>query len=181
MTVVTDNDTPYSHAVIHAYHAHRGQYRDYSKQEHIHHVIRVSEIINKNYQHRDDIEALRVTAILHDVLEDTWLTTDDLKPRFDDEIVDSVVALSHDATLPDDERHKQYKEQLRHGPDKAKIVKVADIYDNTNDTMPDPERYRRYLRDSQEILRALHVDDPTFTDQKNALLNDIEERLNDLR
>ncbi len=177
MTVHIDNDTPYSKAILHAFHAHHGQYRHYSKQQYVHHVVRVSEYITEHFDHRDDYQALRVIALLHDVLEDTWMNDVDLRDHYDDTIVNGVKAITHDKSLPKQERHKQYKEQLRRGPDTAKIVKLADIHDNTHDVMPDEERYQSYLADSKDLLEALEVDDETFQNQKDYLLETIHDRL----
>jgi GTP pyrophosphokinase len=178
MPVTIDQDTAFSQAIVHAFHAHHGQYRDYSKQQYIHHVIRVSEHINEHYQHRDDVNELRVIALLHDVLEDTWMTEDKLQAEYDDEIVDAVKALTHDRSLFRSERQEAYQSQLINGPAAAKIVKLADIYDNTFDVMPDEDRYQRYLNDSQGLLEPLEVDDPVFSEQKQALLDELQTRQN---
>ena len=177
MIVHIDNDTPYSKAIVHAFHAHHGQYRHYSKQQYVHHVVRVSEHITEYFDHRDDYQALRVIALLHDVLEDTWMNVVDLRDHYNDTIVNAIKAVTHDKSLPSAERHKQYKEQLRDGPDAAKIVKLADIHDNTHDVMPDEKRYQSYLADSKDILVALEVDDKTFQDERDNLLETIEDRL----
>ena len=177
MTVHIDSDTPYSKAIVHAVHAHHGQYRHYSKQQYVHHVIRVSEYITKHFDHRDDYQALRVIALLHDVLEDTWMNEADLRDHYDDTVVNGVKAITHDKSLPSDERHRQYKEQLRRGPDTAKIVKLADIYDNTHDVMPDEERYQVYLEDSKDLLQALEVDDDVFQENKQNLLSTLRARM----
>lgn len=176
MTVTIENDTPYSKAIVHAVHAHDGQYRHYSKQQYVHHVIRVAEHITKHYDHRDDYQSLRVIALLHDVLEDTWMTEEDLRNHYDDTIVDGVVALTHDKSLPSDERHEKYKQQLIEGPESARIVKLADIHDNTYDVMPDEERYQSYLEDSKALLKPLEVDDETYKEQKERMLKIIDSR-----
>ncbi len=80
--------------------------------------------------HVSDLDA-RAVAWLHDVIEDTDATADDLHAAgFPDRIVVAVVALTH----PHGEPRTVYYERVR-GVPLACRVKVADVDDNT-----DPDR-----------------------------------------
>lgn len=74
-----------------------------------------------------DLEA-QVVALLHDVIEDSDATPDDLrKEGFPDNVVEAVIALTR---LPD-ETYSDFIERLRPNA-LARRIKLADIEDNLN-------------------------------------------------
>lgn len=66
-----------------------------------------------------------VVAYLHDVVEDTQFTLDDLRAGFSDEIVDAIDAI----TRRKDEKYFDYIRRLSKNPI-AKRVKIADLQEN---------------------------------------------------
>lgn len=72
-----------------------------------------------------DDDAARTVALLHDVLEDTPITEDELRGVFADEIVDAVVAITH---LKGEEPEDYYRRVLSNPL--ALRVKLADIQHN---------------------------------------------------
>ncbi|WP_091528589.1 HD domain-containing protein [Microlunatus soli] len=113
-------------AIAIATQAHRGQ-TDKSGEPYIGHPERVADRLAE-----DDHDG-RVVAWLHDVVEDTDVTADDLAADFDAAIVAAVVALTRvEKDEPDD-----YYRRVRADP-LALRVKFADIADNT-----DPARVAR--------------------------------------
>ena len=68
---------------------------------------------------------LKTVAILHDVLEDTWVTEDLLRKLFSKDICDSVVAL----TRKDNESYQEYIKHLSCDA-WARKVKIEDLADN---------------------------------------------------
>ena len=68
---------------------------------------------------------LKTVAILHDVLEDTWVTEDLLRKLFPKDICDSVVAL----TRKDNESYQEYIKRLSCDT-WARKVKIEDLADN---------------------------------------------------
>ncbi len=70
--------------------------------------------------------AVQAVALLHDVLEDTGCTEDELRREFPGHVVDAVVAL----TQRPDEPLDQYHRRVRADP-LALEVKLADIASNT--------------------------------------------------
>jgi len=67
----------------------------------------------------------RTVAWLHDVLEDTETSENELRSQFDDSIVDAVVALTRRGT----EESGDYYRRVR-ANELARQVKRADIHDN---------------------------------------------------
>ena len=70
---------------------------------------------------------------LHDVIEDTDTTFDELYERFGKKVAVLVSTLSKDKKLPKKERERLYVEQLKSAPLEAKIIKLCDISDNLKD------------------------------------------------
>jgi (p)ppGpp synthase/HD superfamily hydrolase len=126
-------------AIALAAEAHRGQ-RDKSGQPYILHPIRVML--------RCQTEAQRMAAVLHDVVEDTGQTLDDLREMgYPDEILAALDCL----TKRDGEPYEAFVERAASDPI-ARVVKVADIEDNMDlRRLPgmsekDVERIGRYAR-----------------------------------
>lgn len=73
----------------------------------------------------------RVVALLHDILEDTNTTVDELKDNgFSDDIIDAVVAITR---RKDEKSYIDYIDRLKLN-DMAKCVKIYDLEDNMNIT-----------------------------------------------
>lgn len=84
-----------------------------------------------NVAGRVDTVELKTIAILHDTIEDTFVTADYLLEKgIPQEIVDTVVLL----TKPKAEQYESYLRRVKENP-KAKAVKLADLAHNTS-----PER-----------------------------------------
>ena len=98
----------------------------------------------------------RIVAILHDVVEDSDVTLDDLRAEgFSDEIVD---AIDH-VTRREGESYEAFIERIAPHP-LARRVKLADLADNMDVTRlvvldeRGMERMQRYLRSWQRLRTA---------------------------
>lgn len=69
-------------------------------------------------------------ALVHDVLEDTNVSADELGEALGSEIVEIVSTLSEDKSLPWEERKKKYVEAVRRGSDEVKAISAADKIHN---------------------------------------------------
>lgn len=108
-----------------ALNAHQDQV-DKGGQPYIWHPIRVA----LNF----DSAVFRAVALLHDVLEDTDITEDELRDAFGDNVADAVVAL----TRTPGQGYGAFIEQCAKNP-LAKAVKIADLEDNmTVARLPQP-------------------------------------------
>lgn len=113
--------TPLVYKAMHiAYNAHHGQL-DKSGAPYIFHPIHLAEQM--------DDEASCCAALLHDVVEDTDVTLDDLRKDFPEEIVEAVRLLTHEEGVPLEE----YLITIRENPIALK-VKLADNAHNGNQT-----------------------------------------------
>lgn len=126
-------------AILLATQAHRGQ-KDKVGQPYILHPLRVML--------RVEGEAARTVAVLHDVVEDTPHSLEDLRAMgFGDDVVAAVDSL----TRRPDETYEQFVERAATNP-LARRVKLADLEDNMDIrrypdlTERDCERLGRYVR-----------------------------------
>jgi (p)ppGpp synthase/HD superfamily hydrolase len=126
-------------AIVLAAQAHRGQVGK-NGEPYILHPLRMMA--------RLDGEAERIVAVLHDVVEDTPHSLDELRALgFSAEVVRAVDAV----TRRPDETYEQFVERAATDPI-ARRVKLADLEDNMDVrrlqqvTEKDRERLERYLR-----------------------------------
>ncbi|ACL03330.1 metal dependent phosphohydrolase [Desulfatibacillum aliphaticivorans] len=117
--------------------AHKGQ-KDKAGAPYVLHPLRLMMRMHSP-------EAL-MAAVLHDVVEDTDWTLDDLKKEgFSEEVLE---ALDH-LTWRQDEKYGEYIERLKSNP-LARVIKLADLEDNMDLTRiarpsaKDFERVRKY-------------------------------------
>jgi hypothetical protein len=97
-----------------------------------------------------DGEEARIVAILHDVIEDTSVTADDLQQEgFGKPVLEALDRLTHCK----DEPYAEYVIRCK-GQEVARRVKLADLEDNSRPSRailrpdriePDIERFRKYL------------------------------------
>ncbi|MBR6063309.1 MAG: HD domain-containing protein [Bacteroidales bacterium] len=119
--------------------AHEGQ-KDKSGYEYIMHPIRVAE--------RCKDTRAKIVALLHDTIEDTFVTTDYLREQgFPDEIIEGVLSV----TKREGESYDEFVRRAAENP-LGKEVKKADLEDNMDIrrlkelTDEDVGRLRKYLR-----------------------------------
>lgn len=103
-----------------AYSAHNGQL-DKAGLPYIFHPYHLAE------QMTDEVSTC--VALLHDVVEDTNVSLEDLKKEFPTEVVDAVELLTHTKGMD----YFDYLERIKVNPI-AKRVKLADIAHNSDET-----------------------------------------------
>lgn len=153
-------DGLYVKSLLTALNAHQGHYRKSSKNQYLVHLLRVSELVLKEFGDREDIEFLRSTALLHDVLEDTWITKDFLEEEFGKEIAWVVFELTEEKVRFGKKSHAEYIEKLRNAGDQAKIIKLLDVKDNVEDGFQG-KKWFVFLEKARRILEALSLEQNT--------------------
>jgi (p)ppGpp synthase/HD superfamily hydrolase len=112
--------------------AHHGQLRKDGRTPYIKHPARVADAVE---------DRLKPIAWLHDVVEDTKITLEDLKSYgFPAYIIEAVDVLTHKNREP----NVIYWGRIKENPD-ALAVKLADINDNVNDS-PSEHAKQKYAR-----------------------------------
>ena len=121
--------------------AHAGQV-DKAGKDYILHPMTVASYM--------DTDTEKTIAYLHDVLEDTDVTVDALRKIFPNEIVDTLITLTHRK----DESYFEYIQRVSKSK-LAKKVKVADLLHNLDITRikePTKQDYERLEKYKKAIL-----------------------------
>ena len=121
--------------------AHAGQV-DKAGKDYILHPMTVASYM--------DTDVEKTIAYLHDVLEDTSVTVDELRNHFSNEIVDTVITLTHRK----DESYFEYIQRISKSK-LAKKIKAADLLHNLDITRikePTKQDYERLEKYKKAIL-----------------------------
>jgi len=105
-------------AMVFAYNAHHGQL-DYNGVPYIYHPIHLAE------QMEDEISC--IAALLHDVVEDTTVTMEDLTQEFPEAVIEVLRLLTHEKG----QDYFEYVRALKHHPI-ARKIKLADLAHNSD-------------------------------------------------
>jgi len=133
--------------------------KDAAKTPYINHPIEVAELLSTVGKISD--EDTLTAAILHDTIEDTDTTAEELCAHFGENVLNIVLELTDDKTLPKAERKQLQIDNAEHKSDAAKVCKLADKICNLKsiiDTPPadwDAERKRLYFAWAEEVAEGL--------------------------
>lgn len=133
-----------------AYRAHHGAL-DTSGIPYILHPVHLAEQMTDEYT--------TIAALLHDVVEDTYVTIEDLRSEgFPEEVLDAIRLLTHEDGVP----YLDYVAAIKNNPI-AKAVKLADLRHNMDQTrfsgseqlMPSEEKMEYYRKKYEPALALL--------------------------
>jgi (p)ppGpp synthase/HD superfamily hydrolase len=108
--------------------AHAGQVRNGSGGlPFIHHPLAVAEVVSKAGFGEDMVAA----ALLHDVVEDSAVTVEDLRPRFGGHVADLVAAMTDDSSIESfEERKDEHRGRVAEGGFEVLVIYCADKLSN---------------------------------------------------
>lgn len=139
---------------------HSGQRRkDAHASPYINHPIEVVEVLWNTGGVRD--MTLLVGAMLHDTLEDTETTPEELTREFGPEVMALVQEVSDDKSLPKQTRKDLQVEHAPHKSPRAKQLKIADLICNIRSLVESPpkdwpvERKAGYLDWAGKVFQGL--------------------------
>lgn len=142
-----------SDALEYAKKAHSGQTRS-DGTEYIEHPKRVATTI-LNFKKSKNLDQLIAAAYLHDTIEDTNTTFDDLKKMFGGLVAEIVMELTSDKEKIKELGKTEYLSQKMTGMSSYSLaIKLADRLDNVSDlkTAKTPEFRDRYRKETEAIL-----------------------------
>ncbi|MGA9573380.1 MAG: HD domain-containing protein [Lysobacterales bacterium] len=153
---------------------HRNQRRkNVAAFPYINHPINLVNILC-NEVHITDMNVI-CAALLHDTVEDTETTAEELTQEFGQEICDIVMEVTDDKSIEARQKRKQL--QIEHASqisEQARLLKLADKISNIRDLTLDPpatwslERRREYFDWAKQVidqLRGTHAELEKLFDQ----------------
>ena len=167
----TDPNAVIFEAVAFAARAHKNQIRKDKETPYVSHVFRVALTVSHVFGFHQP--ALIAAAVLHDTIEDTTTDYDDIVEKFGGEVARIVVALTKDMRLPEEEREETYRQQLAAGGWTVCVCKLADVYDNVNDSATVKDRPKT-IRRVKSYLDALR---PGLTAESRPAFEIVEKRV----
>jgi len=151
-------------AVAFAAEKHRDQRRkDADASPYINHPIELATLLER--QGIDDLIVL-CASLLHDTVEDTNTTPDELRHAFGDAVTDVVLEVTDDTSLPKLQRKQLQIDHAATLSKRARLVKLADKICNLRDMATSPPsgwplqrrlEYFAWAKDVIDRLRGTHT------------------------
>jgi guanosine-3',5'-bis(diphosphate) 3'-pyrophosphohydrolase len=161
---------------------HAGQKRKGQAQEpYVNHVLEVAQLIAASDEALD--VDLVVAGLLHDTIEDTPTTAEDLESLFGKDVASLVLEVTDDRSLPKQARKAL---QVKNAPKKtsrAQVIKLADKISNVRSVLSSPpadwseERKRDYFEWSKRVVAGLRSPNPQLKAQFDQLCVEFEQSL----
>jgi guanosine-3',5'-bis(diphosphate) 3'-pyrophosphohydrolase len=144
---------------------HRDQRRKGGQHApYINHPIDVTEILWRVGKVRDVVTLLG--ALLHDTIEDTDTSPDEIRELFGEEVMSVVLEVTDDKSLPKAERKRLQVVSAPRKSARARQIKLADKISNVTEITNDPpvdwslERRKEYLDWTERVINGLRGQNP---------------------
>ncbi|MCD7771106.1 MAG: HD domain-containing protein [Oscillospiraceae bacterium] len=123
---ITQENQKLNEAIIFAVNQHAGQLRKGTTRPYILHPIEVLQILHSMKADTN----LMIAGLLHDTVEDTGATVDEIRERFGEDVAILVAAHSEDKSKTWDERKTFAIEELKTADKRLKMLVMADKLSN---------------------------------------------------
>jgi HD domain len=171
-------------ALLFAAEAHRNQRRKGAAQEpYLNHLVEVLDIV---VQATDGIDMDVVeAALLHDVIEDTPTTYEDVAANFGERVAKIVRENSDDMSLPKSDRRRARIAAMPLKSKEARIVKMADVTSNLRAIAVSPpagwsaDRKIGYLEACRQLVDAARGTDKAIEHMFDQTAADVERTIRD--
>jgi guanosine-3',5'-bis(diphosphate) 3'-pyrophosphohydrolase len=144
---------------------HKNQRRkDAEASPYINHPISLANVLANEGGVTDPV--VLCAALLHDTIEDTNTTADELRELFGNAITNVVLEVTDDKSLDKAKRKQLQIEHARHASSQAKLVKLADKICNLRDIAATPpadwtqERKDQYFDWAKAVIDGLRGEHP---------------------
>ena len=146
---------------------HRDQRRkDASAAPYINHPIAVANVLANEAGIMDPV--VLCAALLHDTIEDTKTTKEELEQQFGAKVTSVVLEVTDNKSLEKQDRKQLQIEHAPHLSIEAKLVKLADKICNLRDTAASPpvgwssERQQDYFAWAAKVIAGVRGTNPTL-------------------
>lgn len=151
-------------------HAEAGQRRKFTDEPYIVHPAAVVELV-RSISHNEDMLA---AAWLHDTVEDTASTLDDIRRHFGDNIASLVDMLTNSGDAAGQSRVARKVAHFQHSQranPQAQTIKLADIIDNTRSIIQyDPQFAQVYLVEKRVQIGLLTAGNAALWQQAERII-----------
>lgn len=150
-------------ALMLAVKAHGQQRRKYTGEPYVVHPIHVSKIV-ETVDHTPEMVA---AALLHDVVEDTYVTLQDIKNQFGPAVAHYVHYCTEVSEKKDGNRTFRKKMDADHfalGPAESQTIKIADLISNAESIVAHDQKFfhTAFKHEKKYMLSVLTKADPTL-------------------
>lgn len=168
-------------AYIFAKQKHEGQVRK-DGNAYIHHPIKVAELINKYFSNHLKINELISAAYLHDVVEDTDTTIDEIKQKFGEHVASLVNGVTNNKKQKNIMGKTNYLcKKMLNMDDDVLNLKLCDRLANVLDLNNAPVDFaEKYEIETIVIINYL-LTNKTVTDIQREIIKEINVHINNLR
>jgi (p)ppGpp synthase/HD superfamily hydrolase len=149
---------------------HAGQKRKgLAREPYINHLIEVAELIVAASETLDT--NLVMAGLLHDTIEDTDTTAEDLEGRFGSDVTSLVLEATDDKSLPKETRKALQIETAPHKSPRAQTLKLADKISNLRSLLASPpaewstDRRRQYGEWARQVVQGFTTPNPVLKAQ----------------
>lgn len=152
----------------------------YDQLPYINHLIKVTNILIETEQETDP--TILIASILHDSVEDTDLTFDDLKRLFGESVAKIVLELTDDMQLDYAKRKQLQVEGAKNLSVAAKKIRIADKICNIQDIFTYPLNWTKdqkiaYLENSILIVDEIRGTSQALENRFDILVSQIKQEI----
>ena len=148
-------------------------------EPYINHLIEVAELVAASLSEPDD--DLVIAALLHDTIEDTATTREELIRRFGPDVADLVAEVTDDKALPKQERKRLQVENAPKKSKRAQVIKLADKISNLRSILYSPpadwnyERKKEYFAWAQRVVGGFTAPNPILKSEFDSTLQKFDD------
>jgi len=123
----------------------------------IHHYEHLSGVVARLKNLGITDEDVLSSAWLHDIIEHTETSFDELDQRFGSKVAVIVLSISKDRSLPRTKQEEQYIKQLKESTFEAKLIKLCDISASLRDLKNAPISKTKRIKEVKKKLFYLNI------------------------
>jgi (p)ppGpp synthase/HD superfamily hydrolase len=147
-------------------------------EPYLNHLIEVADLVAQAITEPDT--NLIAAALLHDVIEDTNTSKEEVVAEFGTDIANLVAEVTDDKSLPKAERKRLQIEHAPHLTPRAQTLKIADKISNLRGIVSTPpedwdlRRKREYFEWARRVVEACCAPNPLLKAEFAKVLTDVD-------